>query len=233
LKSIYFNQNIQLNIFDNLNHLQDNVTELFISEFNKGLCVISGGNTPRKIYDKISKRDDLKTKRKILLADDRLVVNNHNLSNYGMLLNNLKIDYLEDFPISYYDELKLSNDETLHEMIESVLKENQLYSSFLGIGSDGHTASLFPKKSMFNSELSSFKIKNKFDDFERFTLSYKSLMLSKKIIFIAIGSKKNKPLLDFFNGNIDFDKYPFQMIAANHSNVKFYCDKDALKNINL
>jgi 6-phosphogluconolactonase len=233
LRVIRFNQNIEINIFSNLNLLQESVADLFVTEFNKGLCIISGGNTTREVYKKISKNDHLKTKRKILLADDRLVSNNNIMSNYRMILNNLQIDYKENFPISYYNELKLSNIKSLHNKVEKILKENELNSSFLGIGSDGHTASLFPKKTKFSSDLSSFKIKNDFDNFERYTLSYRSLMMSKQIIFIATGYEKNKPLLDCFNGNINFYKYPFQMIAANHNNVKFYCDNDAVKNLNL
>ena len=58
-------------------------------------------------------------------------------------------------------------------------------------------------------------------------------MKSNKIIFLATGSKKNKPLKSFFAKNFDFAKYPFQKFAYEHNNVEFYCDSKAFKDINL
>mgnify|MGYP001175739390 CR=1 FL=1 len=233
MRSISFNHNVKLLIYSDLNCLKDDVADLFVKEFNKGLCVVSGGATPKKIYKEISKKNNFKPKRKILLADDRLVSNNSVLSNYSMILKNLLIDFEENFPLSYYNELQTFSVKSLQKKIKEILKENKLHTSFLGIGADGHTASLFTEKADFNSKSNSFKIKNNFDDFERFTLSYKSLMMSKQIVFIATGSEKNKPLLNFFSNKIDFNKFPFQKLASDHINVKFYCDEDAVKNIKL
>lgn len=233
MKSFYFNQNIKVKIYENFNLLKDEIVNLFIKEFNKGLCIVSGGNTPKKIYEKISTSNDLGANIKILLADDRLVSNSNEMSNYQMLLNNLLIDYKNNYPISYYDELELSNLKSLQKKVEIILKKNKIYSSFLGIGEDGHTASLFPEIANFKTDFNSFIIKNDFDNFKRFTLSYKTIMMSKKIIFIVTGHKKNKILLDFFRGNHSFDKHPFHMIAANHKNVEFHCDIEAGKNLKL
>ena len=91
MKSFYFNQNIKVNTYENFNLLKDEIVNLFIKEFNKGLCIVSGGNTPKSIYKKISISNDLGAKIKVLLADDRLVPNNNEMSNHRMLLNNLQI----------------------------------------------------------------------------------------------------------------------------------------------
>ena len=39
-----------------------------------------------------------------------------------MLLNNLQIDYENNYPISYYDELELSNLKSLQKKVEIILK---------------------------------------------------------------------------------------------------------------
>ena len=103
----------------------------------------------------------------------------------------------------------------------------------MGIGSDGHTASIFSENTNFDCILSSFKTINKNEKFHRYSLSFKTLMKSNKIIFLATGFKKNKPLKSFFTNNLDFNKYPFQKFAFEHSNVEFYCDSKAFKDINL
>lgn len=123
MKSFYFNQNIKVKIYENFNLLKDEIVNLFIKEFNKGLCIVSGGNTPKKIYEKISTSNDLGANIKILLADDRLVSNSNEMSNYQMLLNNLLIDYKNNYPISYYDELELSNLKSLQKKVEIILKK--------------------------------------------------------------------------------------------------------------
>lgn len=233
MKKIQFNNSIEINIFNNVNDLYTITSELFIEEFNKGLCIVSGGNTPKSIYKIISEKKNVQSNRKILLADDRLVDEKNSLSNYKMLTESLDIEYSDGFPIPYFNLLKSKGDPFLNNKIKKILEKNFLYSSFLGIGSDGHTASLFSETSNFNSKFSSFKVKNKFDDFDRYSLSYKSLMRSEQIVFLAIGFNKNKPLQEFFNNNIDFEKYPFHKLAANHKNVKFYCDNHALRNIKL
>ncbi len=231
-KKIQFNNSVEINIFDNVKDLYNNTSELFVKEFNKGLCIVSGGNTPKNIYKIISKKTSLRSNRKILLADDRLVDEKNSLSNYKMLTESLDIQYYDGFPISYFKLLKSKGPNFADNEIKKILEKNFLYSSFLGIGSDGHTASLFSGNTNFKSKLSSFKIKNEFDDFERYSLSYNSLMKSEQIVFLAIGFNKNNPLREFFHNNIDFDKYPFQKLAHNHGKVKFYCDNQALKNIN-
>tara|TARA_B100000780_G_scaffold277638_1_gene248826 strand:- start:684 stop:1388 length:705 start_codon:yes stop_codon:yes gene_type:complete len=233
IEKIRFNDSIEINIFNNVNDLYARASQLFIQEFNKGLCIVSGGNTPKSIYNVISNQTNVKANRKILLADDRLVDENNVLSNYKMLTESLDIEYFDGFPISYFEVLKSKGVPFLQGQIKKVLENNCLYSSFLGIGSDGHTASLFSENSNFNSELNSFKVKNKFDNYDRFSLSYKSLMRSEQIVFLAIGLSKNKPLQEFFSNNIDFEKYPFHKLASNHRNVKFYCDNEALTNVEL
>ena len=156
------------------------------NELKKGLCIIPGGTTPKNIYKKLSKLNFKKNKN--LLSDDRLVDNYNELSNYKMIMDTLKLNYCKEFPLSY-DEL-INNNESKLEKLNSILIRNSINLSLLGINHDGHTASIFPDKTNFDSILSSFKIINKNEKFYRYSLSFKTLMKSNKIIFLATGSKK-------------------------------------------
>ena len=160
-KRIRFNNSFEINIFDNVNDLYNNASELFIREFNKGLCIVSGGNTPKDIYKIISPRNNVKSDRKIILADDRIVNNESELSNYGMLNKYLKINFKQGFPLSYFDIINSKGEVFLEKKIKKILNKNIIKAAFLGIGSDGHTASLFPNQAQFDTKASSFKLKKK------------------------------------------------------------------------
>ena len=232
MKLINFKPNIRVKIYEDIDKLNFDLSNVLNIEMQKGLCVIPGGSTPKKIYENISKLNT-KKKIKILLSDDRLVDNYNKLSNYKMLIETLKINFHKEFPLSYYGELKIDGEDKLEKKISLILKRNPINISLLGIGSDGHTASIFSENTNFESSLSSFKTINKNEKFHRYSLSFITLMKSNKIIFLATGNKKNKPLKSFFTNNVDYAKYPFQKFASEHTNIEFYCDSEAFKNINL
>lgn len=232
MRLVNFNSNLKVKIYDDIDKLNCDLSIVLRNELQKGLCVLSGGTTPKNIYKKLSKFD-IKKKIKILLSDDRLVNNFNNLSNYKMIMNSLRLNYFKEFPLSYYDELINFGESTFEKKLSLILTRNPINLSLLGIGSDGHTASIFAENANFDSNLSSFKTVNKNEKFHRYSLSFKTLMKSNKIIFLATGLKKNKPLKSFFTKNFDFIKYPFQKFAYEHSNVEFYCDSNAFKDIHL
>lgn len=232
MRLINFNSYLKVKIYEDIDKLNCDLSSILKNEIQKGLCIIPGGTTPKNIYEKLSNLN-LKKKIKILLSDDRLVDNFNELSNYKMLMDTLKLNYYKEFPLSYYDELINNGEGKLQKKLSLILKKNPINLSLLGIGSDGHTASIFPDNTNFDSNLHSFKTINKNEKFHRYSLSFKTLMKSNKIIFLATGFEKNKPLKSFFTNNLDFIKYPFQKLAFEHSNVEFYCDSKAFKDINL
>jgi len=223
--------NINIKICNSTVKLIELTSNIITEELNKGLCIIPGGRTPVKIFNYLSKFKQINSKSKLLLSDDRLVSIMSNNSNYKMLFDNLKITFDDFSPLSYNQEINEIGELKLEQKITRILENNILSCAFLGVGSDGHTASLFPNKSQFESTQSGFKIKNKEDDFFRYTLSYKSLMKFKKIVFIISGNEKNEALKQLFFKENNFNKYPFHKLAIEHPNVLIICDNKAAKNI--
>ena len=223
--------NINIKICDSTIKLIELASNIITEELNNGLCILPGGRTPIKIFNHLSKFKLIKSKSKLLLSDDRLVSIKSNNSNYKMLFDNLKTTFDDFFPLSYNQEINEIGELKLEQKITHILEDNILSCAFLGVGSDGHTASLFPNKSQFESTQSGFKIKNKEDGFYRYTLSYKSLMKFKKIVFIISGNEKNESLKQLFFKENNFNKYPFHKLAIEHPNVLIICDNKAAKNI--
>ena len=232
MKKIKFNNKVKVNIFKNHKELYHSLSLSLIKEINSGTCIISGGNTPLKLYKILNENDKIKKNRKVILSDDRLVENNNELSNFKMISKNLKINFDPTCMFSYYDLINnygLNN--TLKYLSENILKNN-IECSLLGLGTDSHTASLFPenKKILINHDLG-FINKNSSEDFKRFSLSFKTLLSSKKIIFLVLGQEKNFAMKSIFSNVKNYLKYPAQKIIHEHDNIELFCDIDASKNL--
>ena len=76
-------------------------------------------------------------------------------------------------------------------------------NAFLGIGVDGHIASIF-KEDMFNLNSAPFFLtKRKEEKFSRISISKDYLCSAKKIVFFLIGEKKQKLLRMIGKNEID------------------------------
>jgi 6-phosphogluconolactonase len=222
-----FFENINFRIFNSNETLTKDLALKVEFFLRKGLCVLPGGSTPKKLYQKISKNINNKN-NKILLSDDRLVDCNDELSNFKMIKDNLIIDYDKNFPVSYFSEITKSSIKDFNNYLSNLFKINKLELALIGIGSDSHTASLFPGNAEnLKNETYGFVLKNNNDNFSRFTLSYKAILKAEKIIFLLTGNNKSRSLYDLINSDFNPLEFPIHEIFKNHKNIEVYCDKSA------
>lgn len=144
--------------------------------------VLSGGNSPRYLFKMISQNKKYFKEATFLMSDERIVNIDDLNSNEGefIRLSNISRDNL----ISLHDE-----------GIAKKLKNFTNYDiAILGMGEDGHFASIFPNCSNTSKALNSHNSIVIFQDehlnFSRITLSLNEILKAKKIILIA--SSKNK-----------------------------------------
>ena len=105
-----------------------------IEDKGSGSLVVSGGSSPISIYEELSNIDLSWSKVFLTLVDDRLVDPDHKDSNQKLLHNHLiknKAKNINFFPLT---ENFLSNTEF----------KKPFDITLLGMGEDGHFASLFP-----------------------------------------------------------------------------------------
>ena len=117
----------------------------------KGRCVwaVSGGSSIQKLYAALSKHEkkirDWENKLIVIWVDERLVPHMHEDSNYGNARHLFwnRFDECTQLAVPYNQELKRSEQE-----YEQLLEKNNIETidiTILGMGTDGHTASLFPR----------------------------------------------------------------------------------------
>ena len=120
-----------------MTHLSEqiyDILKLTIEEKGSASFVVSGGSSPIKIFNELSFMDLDWTKVNITLVDDRFVDKSHNDSNEKLVNENLIINKAANL-----------NFISLCNSPKSVLNINRPFDiMLLGMGEDGHFASLFP-----------------------------------------------------------------------------------------
>ena len=163
---------------------------------------LSGGKTPVGFYKKLSnhRKGVYWNKTHIFLVDERFVPFDHDESNYRMikehLLNSLRIPRENIHSISTSEATPEESSENYEKQITSFFQlaagENPAFDLIvLGIGEDGHTASLFPRiPSLAESgplvvAVSVNRLKNK-----RISITLPVINNAKNIIFLVSGYNK-------------------------------------------
>ena len=163
---------------------------------------LSGGSTPLPIYEKL-RTFNLKWKKiKFFMVDERCVSNTNPESNYGNI-KKIFFDFIPslNFPIinselSYY-ESAAKYETLIRKHVNTVDKFPQFDLIILGMGLDGHTASLFPETKALTEKKKLVVLNNVPQlNTNRITMTYPLILNSKKIILLIKGEKKRNVLKD-------------------------------------
>lgn len=151
--------------------------------------ILSGGSSPVSLYKKLGNSSLSLSNLQFVLSDDRRVPIDDPLSNEGML--NETIGVVESFNL-----LSLhSND------IEQSLNSIPVYElAILGMGLDGHFASIFPEMTNLDNALTSLgpieMVDDGFPEVPRITMTLNEIDKAKEIILLISGQEKIDLLLN-------------------------------------
>lgn len=118
-----------------------------IDEFGHAILGLSGGSTPRPIYEELGKQDIDWSKVSIFLVDDRYIDPSHDDSNQKLVRETLlKHASIPEEQILFPDTTTdLDSCIADYEMeLAELLSKGIPHTITLGLGEDGHIASLFP-----------------------------------------------------------------------------------------
>lgn len=175
---------------------------------------LSGGSTPKILYERLLK-DDLRVKvpwdrMAFYVSDERCVPHESNESNWGnayrQLLGKLQLRDEQRHPTTLQD---LDPDESASLYEEEIRKALPFTADkvprfdviFLGMGPDGHTASLFPGTQGL-SEKTRLVLKNHVPKFnaDRISFSFPLINNAANVIFLASGEDKAEVLAEVLEG---------------------------------
>ena len=147
--------------------------------------VLTGGESPRKLYRKLSKINIDWHNIDLFWGDERYVSHLSKNSNYKLavkeLINKIKIDKKNIFPIKTKKSISKCSRE-YSATIKKYFKNKRINFDYclLGMGEDGHIASLFPNSENLNKKFITRPVTRK--DFKRITLGLNIINNSKKIL---------------------------------------------------
>ena len=128
---------------------------------------------------------------------------------------------------SHYQNIK-KNAELYSQSLQKVLKGRPLDYTMLGMGEDGHTASLFPHTEALTIE-DTLAVANHVPQKNtwRMTLTYSCINNSSHIVIYVIGSSKKQMLQKVFEEGADYIDLPIVKIGAKKHKALWICDTAA------
>ena len=201
-----------------------NAADSAISKHGKFKLVLAGGSTPEKVYRMLAESNADWVNWQIYYGDERCLPANHQDRNSLMackaLLDKVAIPASQIFtiPAEFGPEIGADRYKV------AVAKAGTFDMVLLGMGEDGHTASLFPGHKHQENELAHAVYNSPKPPPERVSISAKALSNTRELIFLITGESKQDAVQQWRAGA----DLPVATIEPENG-VDVYIDSDAFK----
>jgi 6-phosphogluconolactonase len=216
--------------------------------------VLSGGNTPKSFFDALANNESYRKNIpwqhiRFFFGDERYVPSDNAASNYHMayehLFSKIPVDPKNIYRIpTNYDDPNIAASE-YESTIRSALKlTDDIFPVFdliyLGLGDDGHTASLMPLSDVVmrasdlsgtepNQWVSSLFIPE--NNMYRITLTPSIINHAENIIFLVTHASKATVVWEVLKGKSNPQYYPAQLISSMMGKTCWYLDQAAARKL--
>jgi 6-phosphogluconolactonase len=210
----------------------------FISRRDKVRIALSGGSTPKEVFDELAANYADKidwSKVYLFWGDERCVPPTDDESNYKMTVEHLISKIV--IPKKNIHRIKGENDPNYEAKRYSKLlnkelpKKNKLPSFdlvILGMGDDGHTVSIFPHEIFLwdvkrNCEVAHHPVSGQ----RRVTLGGRLINNADQVVFLVTGESKAAKVLEITSREGDYKKYPASRVDPKSGNLIWFLDAAA------
>ena len=206
---------------------------------------LSGGSTPRALYTSLGATSVNKSKWHFFFSDERNVPPDDEQSNLRMaretFLDSIPpadrnvyawgagagepADTADEYANRIYSHFGLAT-EPVDQVRESV-EIPRFDLILLGLGNDGHTASLFPNTAALNEErITAANFVPQLNSW-RFTMSFPLINNARNIMFLASGSEKAVTLRNVLQGERQPNELPAQSVEPVGGELEWFVDEAA------
>jgi len=244
----------EVNVFPNLEKVSRSLAEKIVEEASDAVekrgrftLVLSGGKTPRFLYgflaNEYANKIDWQAVH-LFWGDERYVPKDHPDSNFALAYETmiakapLPPQNIHRIPVEIEapERAAESYEKTLREFFKD--SEAQVSPTFdvilLGMGNDGHTASLFPGSPELkerNRWVAAVNAPSFLLPQNRITLTFPLINRSRAIFFLVSGAEKSRVLKSILEEPDKARKlYPAAMVQAREELV-WYLDEEAFNSI--
>ncbi|MFD0916196.1 6-phosphogluconolactonase [Pseudahrensia aquimaris] len=215
---------VDMEIFDSRESLAENLAKSIgdslreaISERGAASMAVSGGSTPKLMFQALSQQDVDWSRVTITLVDDRCVAPNHDRSNDRFVRLNLMQNWAAQ---ARFLPLIGAKAEDLTALMPFSI-------CLLGMGTDGHTASFFPSGDTLaqatdpKQAAPMIHLSAKGAGEERVTLTLPAIISAKRLILHIEGAEK-RAVLDKAQKSGDANKLPIRHVLRASKTIETY-----------
>jgi 6-phosphogluconolactonase len=212
--------------------------EEVLSESDRFCVALAGGNTPRRVYELLATKPLAMqvdwSKVHLFFGDERAVPPDHPDSNYAMVYEALisKVAVPATNVHRIYGEGDVNENARRYQNHLRSFFSGQSWPRFdlvlLGMGEDGHTASLFPNSEALN-EKSRWVVatRNEQSGQDRITLTLPVFNQAKRVMFLVVGDKKAQRLKEVLRLQPASEQLPAQAIKPVNGALEWLVDAAA------
>lgn len=214
------------------------LTEEYKSDGKQMHIALSGGSTPHLFFDILAAAYTSRINWKnlhIYWGDERMVPESDPDSNYGDA-RRLLFDKIAIAPVQVHPIIGSNNPELEAKRYSEVLNQlpvkiNDIPSFdliILGMGEDGHTASLFPNQMHLIDSVALCEIaKHPVSAQKRISLTGTVINHARHVAFLITGENKAEVVASIVKKEADSKKYPAAHIAPIAGKMVYYLDQKA------
>lgn len=234
----------EIKIFDNVDQIADFLGNFWMKQIESlsdekfYSIALSGGNTPIKIFNYLSKNFDSKidwNKIKFFWGDERCVSPNDIDSNFKLAKDHLfkKMNILDENIFRIKGELNPNVEaKNYSKILEDNLPTENGFPKFdfilLGLGEDGHTASIFPHEiELFQSSNHCEVANHPISGQKRITITGNVINNAEFVVFIAVGKSKAEKVFEILNKSESAKNYPASLVNPKSGNLIWLLDIDS------
>ena len=235
---------MNINVFENLDEINRALADLFVRHaqhstdaHGRFTVALTGGSSPVPLYRMLAQmpyREQIDWEKVFVFwGDERWVPLDDARSNakmaYETLLNHVPVPEQQVFPM--WEEGKDPGEfaQEYEEEVKRILGENGAFDLImLGMGEDGHTASLFPDTDVLDEKhdwVRAYYLKPQ--QMYRITLTAPLINRAKEIVFLTHGENKAAALKEILEGEKNYRQYPAQLIDPIEGKLSWFVDKAA------
>lgn len=219
-----------IEIFTNAEELARGAAEYFIARSGEAVTqkgfftvALSGGSTPKALYQLLVDLDVPWDRTHFFWSDERHVPPDHPDSNYRMaheaMLSRVPV------PEGNIHRMHGENPDAGEAAREYEQTLRPLDLILLGLGTDGHTASIFPGSDVLHEtrRLVAAPWVEKLNTY-RITMTLPLLNNAASVLFLVCGAEKAEIVKEVLEGP---KQYPAQFVQPTHGQLLWMLDKDA------
>lgn len=231
-------------IFNNKEEITVHAADLFVAAAQNAIqhrgcfvVALTGGSSPIKVYQLLAtapyKNKIDWNKVFVFWGDERWVPLDDALSNAKMscdhLLNHVDIPKANIFPMYQAGESAQDYAAKYEQSLKNILGDKGKFDLILlGMGDDGHTASLFPNQNVLHETtkwVSAYYLESQ--NMDRITLTAPLINKAREIVVITFGASKSHALNEVLQGEYNPHQYPMQLIRPLDGKLLFLTDQAA------